>query len=175
AVGGSFHFSKTSKVGAEIRMRQFDFDNGASVNGDYKSQTVDITYFNQLPVEKFFLFWTAGARMMEANTDFSVVGSNDIKETLTTLPLTLGLEVPANSWLALRASVKQSVLIHKNKLSDALNDLETDGLDSTVVSAGASISFDQFSIDSTLAGADNGTGTINGNNLLANVGMKYTF
>jgi hypothetical protein len=90
------------------------------------------------------------------------------------LPLVIGVELDAASWMTLRGTVKQSVLIGDSKddglgTSSYANILTND----TEIAAGVGLKFNKITVDATLAGAT--TGAVNGNTLLANASMTYNF
>ena len=99
-------------------------------------------------------------------------GSTVGKTTDQGLPLIMGLEVDANSWLTLRGSVTQTVLYGENK-TEAAATTKDQLTNDTVVAAGAGIKWGKINLDATLAGAVNGQ--VNGNNLLANGSLTYMF
>jgi hypothetical protein len=98
------------------------------------------------------------------------------KNTTMSLPFMIGVEADATSWMVLRGSVTQNVLISSNKL-DTEPVATTDGTDTvtnnTTVAAGAGIKFGKMMFDASLAGST--TGTVNGNSLFANGALTYTF
>lgn len=85
------------------------------------------------------------------------------------LPVYMGVEHNAASWLVLRASVSQNVILNDTK--DAAGNKED--LDSTAMAAGAGIKFGKSMIDATFA--DTVGGTINSNNFFSQVAYTYTF
>lgn len=91
------------------------------------------------------------------------------------LPVTIGLEYDAASWLALRGSVSQSVLVNENDNGDDKSTAST-----TNVNAGASVKFGDLSVDGVL-GTDaatndtSETGIFNTDNLMSRVSMTYRF
>ncbi|MFZ4403815.1 MAG: hypothetical protein ACOYOK_06905 [Pseudobdellovibrionaceae bacterium] len=117
------------------------------------------------------------------------------KGELTALPVLIGVEAEAASWLVLRASVTQNVLIGSildenagtgtGLLTSATAKAEKDTLnDSTTVAAGAGLKFGKLLVDGTLSAAGNGgyltTGEGNATKtsnyaLLSNVSLTYTF
>lgn len=106
----------------------------------------------------------------------------DTKETTLNLPLIIGLEASATSWLKLRASVTQDVLLSNTKKDDATtpaNNVETNpGLNTTHFAAGAGIAYNKIVIDATLANdttTDTSKQKINLDNLLGTVGVSYKF
>ncbi|MGZ3795579.1 MAG: hypothetical protein ACXVB1_04405 [Pseudobdellovibrionaceae bacterium] len=100
------------------------------------------------------------------------------KSEATYLPVIIGVEGEANSWMTLRASVTQNVLLGTIKdeiglvTGAALTESNTWN-NSTTVAAGAGLKFNKFTFDGTL-GAANG-GVVNTTNLLANASLTYLF
>ncbi|WP_413289059.1 hypothetical protein [Bdellovibrio sp. HCB337] len=98
------------------------------------------------------------------------------KAEQTMLPFVVGVEADAASWLVLRASVKQNVILGSNKTNggDSLTNANN-----TTVALGAGMKFNKFMLDSTLAAgsvpATAGTGNINANDLMANASLTYLF
>ncbi|UXR65347.1 hypothetical protein EZJ49_03660 [Bdellovibrio bacteriovorus] len=100
--------------------------------------------------------------------------TKDTTESMT-LPVYMGVEANAASWLVLRASVAQNVILNETK--DISGTPATDGdkedLDSTKMAAGAGIKFGKSMIDATFS--DTVGGTINSNNFFSQVAYTYTF
>jgi hypothetical protein len=104
----------------------------------------------------------------------------DTKTETTALPLTLGFETEANSWLTLRAAVSQNIVIGNEKVKGGS---DKDIANSTNVSAGATMTWGNLAIDGMIGNTDGsraGTvGTENGalttDNLMTRVGVTYKF
>ncbi len=97
------------------------------------------------------------------------------------LPFWIGIEADANSWLTIRGSVKQNVVLGYQQIGS--NDSNTIANDTTA-SAGVGVKFNKLVLDATVSktvGAttntapNDSTGDINGNNLLSNVALTYLF
>lgn len=103
----------------------------------------------------------------------------DTKSTAMTLPIWMGLEVDAASWLTLRGSITQKTLINSTKTETAsvVSSEFSPAANSTVATVGAGMKWNKLTLDgslSDLSGAAAGQ-TLNGTNLLAQVGMTYMF
>lgn len=103
-----------------------------------------------------------------------------VKQTTTALPLIAGMEIDAASWLVLRGSITQNVIIGEFK--DETNSPATTNknANNTVVAAGAGLKFGKLVVDGTIAGAgttsgNTANGDVNGNQLLANGSLTYMF
>jgi len=96
----------------------------------------------------------------------------------TDLPLTLGFEADATSWLALRGSISQNIILAKNEVGGKK---KTNG--TTDVAAGATLNFGKLKVDGMIgttsndrtaaAAAENGTLALD--NLLTKVAVHYWF
>lgn len=87
----------------------------------------------------------------------------------TTLPVYMGVEANAASWLVLRGTVAQNVILNETKTNAGVKS----DLDSTTVAAGAGVKFGKSMIDASFAGTT--TGVINANNFFSQVGYTYNF
>ncbi|MCE3013843.1 MAG: hypothetical protein LW878_12325 [Proteobacteria bacterium] len=103
------------------------------------------------------------------------------KNESTAIPVVIGLEHDAASWLTLRGSVGQNVFINEVKGAEKNSDTST-----TVVNAGATLKFGDLSVDGVIgnstAGTDGATtlsentnGTIRLDTLMSRVSMTYRF
>jgi hypothetical protein len=99
----------------------------------------------------------------------------------TSIPVVIGLEYDAASWLALRTSIGQTIWGKQEDADDKKGFQET-----TVVNAGATLKFGELSVDGVIgnslsganAGGDNtatGNGNLRTDNLMSRVSMTYRF
>lgn len=98
------------------------------------------------------------------------------KTTETYLPVTFGFETDATSWLALRGSVSQNVLLNNRKVETKAAPATTTKstqAGTTSVDAGASLTFGKLALDGSIGVKT--TGTLNTDNLLSRVGVTYSF
>ncbi|WPU64976.1 hypothetical protein [Peredibacter starrii] len=97
------------------------------------------------------------------------------------VPVVIGLETEATSWLTLRGSVSQ-VVWGTNKI----NGTESTVRNSTAINAGATLKFGELSVDGVIGTADaatavagentaGGNGTLRTDNLMSRVAMTYRF
>ncbi len=95
------------------------------------------------------------------------------------VPVVVGLETDATSWLTLRASIQQTIWgVEKDKSN------ERTFADSTEVNAGASLKFGEFTVDGVIGNDTDGnttaargtdSGTIRTDSLMSRVAMTYRF
>ncbi|WP_372651320.1 hypothetical protein, partial [Halobacteriovorax sp.] len=111
--------------------------------------------------------------------------ATESETTTSTLPLTLGFEADATSWLTLRGSVTQSVLINneeKKGATTAGNNYKQSN-STTDVSAGATLNFGKLKVDGSIgttsharnAATQSENGTLALDNVLTRVGVTYWF
>ncbi|MGZ3787657.1 MAG: hypothetical protein ACXVLQ_04000 [Bacteriovorax sp.] len=121
-------------------------------------------------------------------TDASLVlGTSEVaagKTKTNKLPLTLGFEADATSWLVLRGSVAQNVILGETKNPAGK---KTTKANSTTVAAGATLNFGKLKVDGlvgTSAASRAGTvstaantnqGVLTTDNLMTRVGVSYWF
>lgn len=117
------------------------------------------------------------------------IGAASAKVTDITLPVVVGLEYDAASWLALRASVIQNVYgTRESKVSGSSTRNGT--LANTGVNAGASLKFGELTVDGLVStnangdasaagtpaqSTDGGNGSLRTDSLLTRVSMTYRF
>jgi hypothetical protein len=114
------------------------------------------------------------------NADNEVLNATDSETKTITVPVSIGLEHDANSWLALRGSVSQNIW---SKVDSDANDKSTVA-NSTNVNAGATLKFGELSIDGVV-GTNNGSGvastttaesgTLALDNLMTRASVTYRF
>ena len=117
-----------------------------------------------------------GASLAQANSKESVA---DVKASSLTMPVIVGMEVDALSWLALRGSLTQTVLLNdaKAETGSTTNIDLAPGANNTLASVGAGLKFNKVTVDGTLSGLTGATSTqaLDGNSLLTQVGFTYMF
>lgn len=107
------------------------------------------------------------------------------KSTKSRLPVVVGMEVDAASWLVLRGSVTQAVLVGENK---SLAGQKAELTNSTTVAAGAGLKFGKLTLDGLIShtpgsNATRGTeanlpdtnGTISGTGTITQASLTYLF
>jgi len=175
--GGSYNMSETAKLGGYILNTGNDFNDGGTSKGDYKLMKVNGTYFHNFKKEEgLMIFGMAGLTYSKGVSDYEAAGQKDDESISWALPIGLGLESQLTSWFAIRGSVTQTVLVDKTERKNTASNSMKIGEDDTVVTLGSSFNYKDFVLDATLAGSG-GTGTaqIDGNTLMANVGLTYAF
>jgi hypothetical protein len=88
------------------------------------------------------------------------------------MPVTLGMEVDAASWLAFRGSVSQNVLINSEKKTDTGTSQEN-SLNSTSVNGGATLNFGALKVDGMVGATNNAE--LHTDTLMTKVAATYSF
>ncbi|MGB0453689.1 MAG: hypothetical protein ACPGJV_08230 [Bacteriovoracaceae bacterium] len=121
----------------------------------------------------------------ESNFDSSgELKAQEIKAS--SLPLMIGFEADANSWLTLRGSVTQDFIISTDEFSDASTENAADtndedkGSASTTMAAGATLNFGKLKVDGIISntlGSDANTSEsdLTTDNLMSKVSVHYWF
>ena len=108
--------------------------------------------------------------------DKTAAGTAENKNTM--LPVTIGFEADATSWLTLRGSVAQNVLInsYENKTAAGVTTKGTDE-NTTRVNAGATLNFGKLTVDGAIGATSAGAkaGVLKTDDLLTRVGVTYNF
>jgi hypothetical protein len=88
----------------------------------------------------------------------------------------IGVEADATSWLVLRASAKQNILVGDTKPNGGVAQTTRNN---TTVALGTGIRFNKFMLDATLAAGSvpgsPGTAAINDTSLMGNASLTYMF
>ncbi|OUR96158.1 hypothetical protein A9Q84_07295 [Halobacteriovorax marinus] len=100
------------------------------------------------------------------------------------LPLAIGFETEATSWLTLRGSIKQNIFINKQEVKVGTTTTKTTRSSNTNVNAGATLNFGKLKVDGMI-GTTNGSragaaynqndGVLALDNLLTKVAVHYWF
>lgn len=167
-LGGEYHMANDLYTNGKVQWGQIENKIGG-VATDTDLLSVDVGILDRsIKNDKAAIYYGPRARWTEVK-----VGSQKISRY--DLPLFLGMEYNAFSWLVARASISQNVLIGKTKDETATapaNQSDTIG-NNTTVSTGIGINWNSLIIDATFAGST--TGQFNGNSILANLGLIYNF
>ncbi|MFN8944148.1 MAG: hypothetical protein ACK5WZ_05950 [Pseudobdellovibrionaceae bacterium] len=155
-----------------------------TANGfDRKDTTLVLGMVNSHKKDGTDFFYGAALSMVTQKDDGDAtttsLGANINKKETTTLPVILGVEHDAMSWLVIRGSITQNFLYSSDKVSTK-NGVTTDGVntvdDNTVVAAGLGLKFNKFILDGTFAKASDNAGAIGSdNNFLAKAALTYMF
>lgn len=144
-------------------------ETGSTENSKHTKNTTYVGMVNSMKKDGTDFFYG-----VEYNMDTEKESVGNAKTETTTLPVKIGVEAEAASWLALRASVSQNVLLGSTKTDP--NDADTIA-NNTTVAAGMGLKFGKFMFEGTVSKAGNATPDfgLDGGNFLSNASMTYTF
>lgn len=158
----------------------YELANGTLTDGgsdtDFTKNAFELGMVNNHKVDGGLFFY--GVSYL--NSDVKVEKAHSGTVSNSGIPFLIGLEIEAASWMTLRGSVKQTVLIGEEKNEFIPNPASVAGQvrsatlrNDTTVSAGVGFKWNKITMDATLAGAT--SGNVNGNELLANSSLTYNF
>lgn len=101
--------------------------------------------------------------------------AGDAKDDASNLPVYAGVEADAATWLVLRGSVSQSVLVNSNKADNGTGTTTKDntGLTDTAANLGAGFKFGKLWIDTALTAGTNGN--LDSSNIGTQASLNYTW
>lgn len=185
--GVDFKGTGSYSVGAGYTMENlYVYGNAAIVGAKMENQTtgaelakVDVTRINLGVVSshkkdgnEFFY----GAKLASYNQKDK---TSDNKVTQLSLPVIVGLEAEATSWMTLRGSLTQTVILDnaKDETAGTVNSEEAPGTNNTTAAIGAGLKFNKITVDGSLEGLTGGAASqdLSGDTLLTTVGLTYMF
>ena len=194
-VGAIYNLDNNYRLFAEYRSNTAEVDHRTAANdGDLKATQLQVGAGHTSKLnDKANLFTKVQYQMNKAENDTALKGDfSDPTCTLATsvsceeysasfIPVVVGLEYDAASWLVLRGSVAQTIWGTQEDADDKKGFAE-----STVVNAGASLKFGDLVVDGVIgnsnAGAaatandtSAGAGNLRTDNLMSRVSMTYRF
>ena len=150
----------------------FKVENTAGVEQlKFDNQTIRLGAMTTVKKDGSEFFY--GVSLLQSNSKETV---SDTKITSLGLPVFIGVEADAASWLTLRASVTQTTQLMHNSKTESAGTTAAElapGTGDTTVAAGAGLKFNKVTVDGTLQGSSNQQ--LNANNFLAQLGMTYMF
>tara|TARA_B110001454_G_scaffold219179_1_gene250752 strand:+ start:36696 stop:37811 length:1116 start_codon:yes stop_codon:yes gene_type:complete len=140
---------------------------------DLEASQIEIGVVNSHKKDGADFFYGVSYLMTTAKD--KVTGGSKTEES--SLPVVIGIEADATSWMVLRGSIKQNVLLGSSKTStDTATSSETSLVDSTVVGAGVGLKLGKFMVDGSLAAANGQSGKFGSDtNFLSDVSLTYAF
>ncbi|WP_415062357.1 hypothetical protein [Bdellovibrio sp.] len=165
-LGFGYNLSDSMHAYADYKMSKIEGDTSAvaGVEATVEKTNLNVGFINTV------------AKNDDANVFYGVAYSmetiKDDSET-TALPVWVGIEANATSWMVMRGSIKQNVLLNTTKDKTPGGAGDATDLDSVVAAAGVGIKLNKGMLDATFTQA--GAGTINSDQLLSNVSYTYNF
>ena len=140
---------------------------------DYSSTEIKVGAISKIEPKDASAKFFYGAGLTSTTTKEKVA---DTKTNDLHLPLIIGLEAEANSWLTVRGSVTQNLLLVDSSKTEAAGTTTAEtnpGANSTTLAAGAGLKFNKVVVDGSILAA--GSQVLNSANLLGQVGLTYAF
>lgn len=154
--------------GAALDYAMIKTDIGATSESG-NEMVVSLSALNrELKTDKADIYYGAGLDLVDGK-----IGAG--KRSSLSIPLFLGIEHQTNSWLVSRVSVAQPLFLSSSKDEvNAAPPVESDTTaNATRVAAGVGIKYGEFTLDGSLTAAADGN--INGNKILSQAALTYTF
>ena len=163
---------------AKVAAAGFKTENATTGAEQLKFDTTDIQVGVVSSMKKDGSEFFYGAKLVSTSAKTNnAVAVTENKVSVLNLPITMGLEVDASSWMVLRGSLTQSLVLLNNSKSETTPVAGTDfefspGANSTTAAFGAGLKFNKLTLDGTILAA---TQTLNTTALLGQVGLTYMF
>lgn len=177
----NYFYGSAEIAGAEVDNSAPPAATFADVKIDYTKYLVGINHI--IKGEASNLFFGAAIAQETTKIELSAVNT-ERKITQLYLPVTAGVEADANSWLVLRGSITQNVILNNYK-SATNGTASTEGapaLNTTAAAVGAGLKLDKLTIDGTfqtltskIPGTVATSRTAEDNKFVSTVGMTYMF
>lgn len=191
---GTYKSTTGFKVGAKYKMDNivaylkhymdgFKYeDTGTAITKLEQSQSqTDLGVIDATKIDGGQWFYGVALRLFNSKKEATVGGgSGEAKTTTTSLPFLLGLEYDAASWLTLRTSVTQNVLIGTTK-TEVGGTGEADTIaNNTTVAAGLGLKMNKWTLDGSMAAATTGNlqlgdGATTATQFVTNMALTYNF
>ncbi len=161
----------------EVKMAGFKTENAAATaTAEIENQKISVGALSSHKKDGNEFFY--GVALANETTK-NKIGTEE-KTTAMSLPIWMGMEVDAASWLTLRGSVKQTTFINSTKTENNTPATTVDlapGANTTEASVGAGLKWNKLTLDGSLTGLTGATAaqTLDGNALLGQVGVTYMF
>ena len=187
---GAGYMLNNYKLFADYTQADAEYNTGAAADEDFSFKRIRVGAGRQERLnDRATIF--AKAMLTQTTTDDDGAGYTSApssKVQTRALPLSVGLEYAATSWLDLRASVLQNLWSQQEVNPNAAGKTTSGNVANTSVRAGASLKFGEFSIDGLIAtnnagngagatadGSNDSAGNLRADNLMTRVSMIYRF
>lgn len=168
-LAGGYEINSTLSMFGDIGISGAKFEDIGAQDGQVKLVNYKIGLINIYETESGEIFYSIAVIQEELKKETS---SGVQKKFVNNLPVTIGFENDANSWLVLRGSIVQSVLL-ANTNDEIAAEEYVPGVNTTTLALGAGLKWSNISVDGTLKTAS--SQKINTSELLSQVGMTYIF
>ena len=147
------------------------YEIGTTEAADNSATDIKIGVENQMKKDGTHFFYGAALQNTVAK---NATGAGSKTEAMF-IPLNVGIEADATTWLTLRGSITQNLNLmdsYKETTGTAISD-KRDSSANTTVAAGAGLKFGKMTVDGLLAAGT--SGALNTASFMTNASMTYTF
>lgn len=175
ALGGHYNMDSMKFYGSQ-EMFGYDAKDGSTLKKDYSFALTTIGMTNKWKQDASVVFYGIAYQMATVNNDD---GTTKTKTEVTATPVHIGMEVDAASWIALRGSITQNVMIGSTKSTTTTSSASsTTGPDSTTqnttAAAGLGLKFAKSNLDFVMSNTAS-TGGVDFDSLGASASYTYLF
>ena len=173
-IGGQYNLSGDSIAYADVITADSSQSGAATTKGTYSAYILG--WENKVKSDAAHVFYGVKYSYAKLANDATGAGATTSENTL--LPIYLGVEADAASWLALRASVSKAVLIDSQKTTTAGVDNELTGSSPAALALGASFKWNKVTMDwivASGAAATSGSGVMSTTGFGTNASLTYSF
>ncbi|MFN7453737.1 MAG: hypothetical protein ACK5RO_03660 [Pseudobdellovibrionaceae bacterium] len=176
-IAGAYNVSDSLYAFADYKMAEVEVTSSLPTSTT-KTNELNIGLVNTL-VKADGVNFFYGVKYSTTESKPSTLSTTSPKVNETTLPVWLGVEADATSWMVLRAVVQQTILINEEKTNTGASTTKDD-VDNTTMNAGAGFKVGKGMIDATFGTATSGDlsfsdGQGSNDKFLTNVSYTYNF
>ena len=176
-VNAGYNVSPSMYAFGVVEMTGHKATNNTAQAADVDNTNLQVGVVESVKKDGSEFFYGASLRSESYKDAVTSSSTDDTKTTAMYVPVIIGFEADAASWLTLRGSVTQKVLINDSKTeTNGATTAETSpGVNSTTFAAGAGVKFNKITLDGSLLASGSQDINLGANKLLGQVGLTYTF
>ena len=175
SVYGSFNISPELFSYAKLEM--FGYELTGTTAREITENNMEVGAVHTMKKEGSEFFYGLSLRSESKKNSTTSGTPTETKTTALKLPVIIGVEADAASWLTLRGSITQTVLINDSKEeTDATTTSEkSPGDNNTTVAFGTGLKFGKLSLDGTILTGGGQALNFGTGNFMSQVGLTYNF
>jgi hypothetical protein len=175
-VGGQYNLTGDSIAYIDYISADSSRSGAATTKGTYAAYMIG--WENKVKSDAAHVFYGAKYAYRKLNNDAAGAGATSFEQT--GLPIYLGVEADATSWLAVRAEVAKPILIDTQKQTVAgVDQGDLVGVTASTLTLGASFKWNKMMVDWIVASgapaATSGSGNLSTTNFGTNASLTYSF
>lgn len=175
-VGFGYNLSDSMYTYGKYNTYKSEGEAPGNLTADIEKSAIEVGFINTVSKTEDANFFYGVAYSTTTDKEKHNIGAGKDSKTETSfLPVWMGIEANATSWMVLRASVVQNVLLNETKTGDLKNDVDSIGFN-----AGAGLKLGKGMLDANFGTAKAGqlsfsNGSAAGQEFLTNVAYTYLF